>query len=187
MTQATLERTMVSARSASFGGPDYAYNYDNLIKINQSWTVSILIINYLIYSLLKIKNSFQIFKLYGLFFFIQVSKEIIWFLIIKKNGKAEQGVDTPHIYNIIHNYFHDRIKNNNEIYPDYLKPVLRLIMLIIILIYLLKTSNKTINLYLLVLNTALYYYNSWLPIGNKPLLIFLISLLSYRHYKEIKK
>ena len=165
---------------------NYAYTYDNLIKINQAWTVSILILNYIIYSLLKIKNNFQLFKLYGLVSFIQISKEIIWFFILKKNRKAEDGVTTPYIYNIVYNYFRNRIKNNNEIHPEFLHSWVRLIMLMIILLYLFKTSNKTINLYLLVLNTALYYYNSWLPIGNKPLLIFLMNILSYRHYKEIK-
>ena len=106
---------------------NYAYTYDNLTKINQIWSISILVLNFIMYSFLKIKNSVNLFKLFCLFYFIQIIKEIYWFFKLKKNKKAREGIDSPYIYNIIFNYFKNR---ENEKFPDFLHPALRLLMLI---------------------------------------------------------
>tara|TARA_Y100000591_G_C21838911_1_gene704329 strand:- start:97 stop:630 length:534 start_codon:yes stop_codon:yes gene_type:complete len=165
---------------------NYAYTYDNLTKINQIWSISILVLNFIMYSFLKIKNSVNLFKLFCLFYFIHLCKEIIVLYKLKKNRYFRDGVNTPHYYNIIFRYFMKRWDEKNEAFPEFIHAWLRLFMLVTLILYLLKTSNKTMNLYLLILNTAFYYYNSWLTIGSKPLLIILINIFLYRHYKEIK-
>jgi len=156
-----------------------------------AWQLEIIGINLILFACLYPKvKVVRVLDLYTVLIIVHLIKEIYWYFKNRnknRNKKPVEGIDSPDWYNKILWYFRNegREKTPDYDHPEFLSPMFRFLMLFTLLVYIIRVKDRPLILWMLLLNTGLYYINSFVPDEHQQKIILLalqfFFLVLYRY------